>query len=97
MAIFDITPSSVKYINHLAFSVEKGYTISGQVIQQNIPLPCKIRLYDQSSAQFLYEISTDEQGYYTFDNLNPNYKFFIVAHHPNSEYNAVIQDNIIPK
>ena len=39
---------------------------------------------------------TDIHGNYEFDHLTKT-RFFIVAHHPASQFNAVIQDNVVPK
>ena len=43
------------------------------------------------------EVATDNQGHYAFYNLNDEERFFIVAHHPRLQFNAVIQDNVVPK
>ena len=32
-----------------------------------------------------------------FYNLNDEERFFVVAHHPKLQFNAVIQDNVVPK
>ena len=43
------------------------------------------------------EVATDSQGYYAFYNLNDEEQFFVVAHHPEILFNAVISDNLVPK
>lgn len=74
----------------------KGLTIQGQVKQENIPLACRVRLHEKTSGRLIAEIATDPNGFYEFDHLNQA-KFYVVAHHPASQFNAVIQDNVVPK
>ena len=72
------------------------YKIKGMVTQLSISLPCRLRLYEKSSGQLVGELVSDIDGRYEFGNLK-NIKHFIVAHHPSSQFNAVIQDNVVPK
>ena len=62
-----------------------------------MPLPCRVRLFERKSGLLMSEIATDSQGYYAFYNLNDEERFFVVAHHPKIQFNAVIQDNVVPK
>lgn len=75
---------------------DKGLLIKGQVSQTGVPLPCRVRLFEKLSGQLVAEILTDENGNYEFDHLT-RVRFFTVAHHPASQFNAVIQDNVVPK
>lgn len=75
---------------------DKGLVIRGMVTEKNIAIPCRIRLYEKLSGRLIAEVPTNEQGNYEFNHLS-NAKFFIVAHHPTSKFNAVIQDNVVPK
>lgn len=74
----------------------KGLSIIGIVTEKKLPIPCRVRLYEKLSGRLIAETVTDAQGNYKFDHLTA-VKCFLVAHHPASLYNAVIQDNVVPK
>ena len=74
----------------------KGLSIKGAVSEKNSPIPCRVRLFEKLSGRLLLDTETDHNGHYEFNHLTQN-KFFIVAHHPKNQYNAVIQDNVVPK
>lgn len=74
----------------------RGLSISGKVQQQGLILPCRVRLFEKTTGRMVFEIATDQNGYYKFDHLL-NVSFFIIAHHPQHQFNAVIQDNVVPK
>ena len=73
-----------------------GLKIIGSVSQKNTLIPCRVRLFEKLSGRLIADIQTDSIGNYEFDHLT-NTNFFIVAHHPQNQYNAVIQDNVVPK
>ena len=80
----------------LILTSDIGLAIKGQVKELNISFPCRLRLFERMSGRLISEVMTDQSGNYEFNHLTAN-KFFIVAHHPLNQYNAVIQDNIIPE
>lgn len=88
---------SLIFKNNIAFKTSNFQTIKGQVQEKKIPLPCRVRLFERKSGQLMAEVATDSQGYYAFYNLNDEERFFVVAHHPRLQFNAVIQDNVVPK
>lgn len=73
------------------------YKIKGAVSKQSVPLPCIVRLYEKVSGQLVQQKLSEKSGNYEFSGLNNAFKFFIVAHDPASQFNAVIQDNVVPK
>ncbi|WP_151706662.1 carboxypeptidase regulatory-like domain-containing protein [Acinetobacter sp. TUM15064] len=73
-----------------------GLKIIGSVSQKNTPIPCRVRLFEKLSGRLIADAQTDSGGNYEFNHLSET-KFFIVAHHPQNQYNAVIQDNVVPK
>ena len=75
---------------------DKGLSIKGKVSEKNTPIPCRVRLFEKLSGRLIADVLTDSGGNYEFDHLTET-KFFIVAHHPQNQYNAVIQDNVVPK
>ncbi|OTG87204.1 hypothetical protein [Acinetobacter sp. ANC 3832] len=82
--------------NDLLYTTGKGLSIKGQVKEVGAPIPCRIRLFEKISGRIVFETVTDQNGFYEFDHLTKT-KFFIVAHHPLSQFNAVIQDNVVPE
>lgn len=73
-----------------------GYSIKGQVKELGNNIPCRVRLFEKSTGRLIADVATDEVGNYKFINLMKA-RFFVVAHHPENQYNAVIQDNVVPK
>ena len=82
--------------NDVIRTSDKGLSIKGTVKQENIPIPCRVRLFEKLSGRLIADVLTDNTGYYAFDHLTQA-KFFLVAHHPQNQFNAVIQDNVVPK
>lgn len=71
-------------------------SIRGKVKKTGVAIPCRVRLYEKSTGQKLAEVATDAEGNYEFSKID-SVKFFVVAHDPASQFNAVIQDNVVPK
>jgi hypothetical protein len=74
----------------------KYLSIKGSVKKMGVPLLCRVRLHESISGTLVMETMTDKDGNYEFTRL-ARLKFFIVAHDPASQFNAVIQDNVVPK
>ena len=77
-------------------TTDKGLSIKGQVKKKNVPFACRVKLHEKLSGRLIAEVATDPNGFYEFDHLTRT-KFYVVAHHPTAEFNAVIQDNVVPK
>lgn len=54
-------------------------------------------LYNKANLQPIAVRKPDTSGNYQFLGLNRDLKTFIVAFDQNQQYNAVIQDNVVPK
>lgn len=54
-------------------------------------------LYNKANLQPIALRKPDENGDYQFLGLNTDLKTFIIAFDINKQYNAVIQDNVVPK
>ena len=80
----------------LIMTNDLGLSIKGQVQKLNTPIPCRVRLFERMTGRLIFDTVTDQFGNYEFNHLTAN-KFFIVAHHPENQFNAVIQDNVVPK
>ncbi|TCB17313.1 carboxypeptidase regulatory-like domain-containing protein [Acinetobacter sp. ANC 5045] len=75
---------------------QKGLSIKGQIKEGGNNIPCRVRLFNKLTGRIVRDITTDQHGNYEFDHLLHSI-FFVVAHHPSSKFNAVIQDNVVPK
>ena len=73
-----------------------SYSIKGQVRELGDNNPCRVRLFEKSTGRLIEDVATDDAGHYEFLNLIKT-KYFVLAHHPLNQYNAVIQDNVVPK
>ncbi|HCL59523.1 MAG TPA: hypothetical protein DHW80_07035 [Acinetobacter sp.] len=54
-------------------------------------------LYNKANLQPLAVRKADMSGNYQFLGLNTDLKTFVVAFDQNQQFNAVIQDNVVPK
>ena len=54
-------------------------------------------LYSKANLQPIAIRKPDQNGNYQFLGLNTNLKTFIIAFDQNQQFNAVIQDNVVPK
>ena len=96
MAIKMVKPITLIFKNNIAFKTLDAKSIKGQVREENTLIPCRVRLFERKSGLLIAEVATDTQGHYAFYNLNDEERFFVVAHHPQLQFNAVIQDNVVP-
>ena len=48
-------------------------------------------------TQSILKIQTDQSGQYVFKGLPKGQEFLVFARDPSRKYNAVIQDNVVPK
>jgi hypothetical protein len=54
-------------------------------------------IFKKSNRQLLWETKSKSDGSYSFRNIAKELECFVVAFDPNNQYNAVIQDNVVPK
>lgn len=94
--IVNLRPALTIPSDSFIFTPDRGGVIKGRVSELSVSIPCRVRLFEKSSGKLIADIATDESGNYEFDHLN-EIKCFIVAHHPTSKFNAVIQDNVVPE
>lgn len=80
--------SSINYV---------GGTIKGKVTAQGVKYPCMVSLHERSSRKVLQIKETDMLGNYSFENLAFGFTFFVMATDPAKQFNAVIQDMVMPK
>lgn len=59
--------------------------------------PVPVCVFRRDNRQLLWETKSKADGSYAFRNIAKGLECFVVAFDPNEEYNAVIQDNVVPK
>lgn len=97
MGIKVVQSIALVFKKNIAFKTADAKSIKGQVKEENTPIPCRVRLFERKAGLLMAEVATDNQGHYAFYNLNDEERFFVVAHHPEILFNAVISDNVVPK
>lgn len=58
--------------------------------------PVPVCLFRRDNRQMIWETTSKADGSYSFRNVALGLECFIVAFDPNNQYNAVIQDKILP-
>lgn len=95
--LIESNPIPISYVEHDQYlDKDVGLSIKGLVKELSIPLPCRVRLFHKQTGRLIYDVATSKAGEYEFNKLL-NTQYFIIAHHPRNELNAVIQDNVVPK
>jgi len=94
--LLKLNPVSALHANGVVLVNFHGLSIKGSIAELGKLLPCRVRLFEKSSGHIVSETLTNQNGFYEFNHLVNN-KYFVVAHHPASQFNAVIQDNVVPK
>lgn len=99
MNLISITHFNVKLhkIDSNLSNSNNHLVIAGKTKKLNITLPCVVRLYERISGNLVESTWSDIEGSYSFFNLNKNTKYYVMAMDPKSQFNAVIQDNVVPK
>lgn len=59
--------------------------------------PVPVCVFKRSNRQLLWETTSKPDGTYSFRNIAVGLECFVVAFDPNNQYNAVIQDMVVPK
>ena len=92
---------AVKAASVILQSIEIGSRV-GDIKGQTRKLSVRYKdalviLYNKANLQPIAVQRPDENGNYSFLGLNTNLKTFVVAFDRKQQYNAVIQDNVVPK
>lgn len=73
--------------------VVKGTIKRLEVVDSGTP----VCIFNKASRTLIWETKSRADGSYLFKNLNKNIDCFVIAFDPNNQYNAVIQDRVVPK
>ena len=90
-----VTPAVCSSADQI-LTIDVGLTVKGQVKEESLSIPCRVRLHEKVSGRIIADVATDDNGFFLFDHLNL-YHFYAVAYHPTTNYNALIFDDLIPK
>lgn len=84
--------------SYSAISGMRGHgKISGHISKMNLKISVWISIYEGVSGLLIDKVKANPDGNYTFRDLSIKHRFFIIAHDPAQQFNAVIQDNVVPK
>lgn len=72
-------------------------SISGTIKEKSIPLSCSILLCERVSGNIAQRVRSEPNGKYKFTNISEHFSYLVIAFHPELKFNAVIQDNVVPK
>ena len=92
---FNIIPA-ICAVSDAVLLTDQGYSIKGQIKEDSISIPCRVRLHEKSSGRIVFDNVTDQDGFFEFNNLN-QLLFYVIAYHHDANYNALIFDKIFPK
>lgn len=84
---------SVAQVSYAGLSKIQGVTQKQGAIYGD----CLVRLFHRNSGILVSEKDSDLQGGYYFKGLKADVAYFVVAFDKNKQFNAVIQDNVVPK
>lgn len=95
MVIINTIPSSLLHIPPLLRTT--SFVIGGVVKSESIPLSgALVRLFLRENGQLDGQAISRIDGSYEF-NVADQKERFIISHHPKREFNAVVQDLVVPE
>jgi len=83
------------FINYLGPS-NTAAEIRGAIKKQGITYQAAVYLYSPSENIMRSTVS-DQNGFYVFKGLAKNVEYIIFSRDKNRNFNAVVQDNVVPK
>lgn len=81
---------------HYAGGSNTFVSISGVVLKKGVPYRATVHLFNPLNNQVVATQSND-MGAYTFKGLPKGHRFTVFARDIAQVFNAVIQDNVVPK
>lgn len=68
--------------------------LKGETQKKGMPISCRVMAYNRANGQLLSSTLSNQDGQYFLFGERTS---FILALDPAKQYNAVIQDNVVPK
>lgn len=87
---------STMKITHAGYSTRKVKLISGRTLELGVPKSKLVRIYSRNSGSLLKQVKSNADGRYKAY-LPYDAAYLIVAVDSNKVFNAVAQDNVVPK
>jgi hypothetical protein len=94
-----VITSNLSHDLHRANSISQNFgylKITGTLSRTAIPGQAIIRLYDRKSGKIISATHSSKTGKYAFNNISYA-TYTVVAIDQNMQYNAVVQDMVVPK
>ena len=70
--------------------------VAGTTYQQGVPISARIKIMSRHNLTGFADLKSDSNGMY-FAYLPKSGKYTIISLNPSDKFNAVIQDNVVPK
>lgn len=83
-------------VSGLCRTTIKQKVISGTVFELGVPVSREVRVYSRSSGILLATTTSNESGHYKIY-LPSDSSYTVISKDPHKKFNAVIQDNVVPK
>ena len=83
-------------VSGLCRTTIKQKLISGTVFELGIPVSRDVKVYSRSNGVLLATTTSDESGHYKIY-LPYDGAYTVISKDPHKKFNAVIQDNVVPK
>lgn len=77
-------------------TTRKTHVVAGKTLEVGNPVSRQVRAYSRVNGALLGVVQSDNNGFYKMY-LPLDVAYTIVSIDPNKMYNAVIQDNVVPK
>mgnify|MGYP000045800115 FL=1 len=91
----------IRFWNKVEGSLDGLSTLSikGVVKKKGVVVtnPCLVFLFDRNNMNAIARTFSGPDGTYQFSGLVTGFKYAVAAKDPMNQYNAVIQDNVVPK
>lgn len=83
-------------ISHVGVSLSKQTIIAGKTLEMSVPKSKLVRIYSCGSGALITSTRSDNKGVYKVY-LPLDVAYTVVAIDEHNQFNAVIQDNVVPK
>ena len=77
-------------------STSQQHVIAGQIFELGVPVSRLVYVFSRNSGRLLAETRSDPNGHYKLY-VPRDMAYTIISKDPNRKFNAVIQDNVVPK
>ena len=81
---------------NLSIHAQKWTAIAGRIYELGIPVARQVNIYNRNNGMLIATTKSDANGHYQV-NIPLINAYTITSIDPKRQFNAVIQDNVVPK